>query len=448
VPAIVYVPTRKHAEQTATALGARFRAAAYHAGMDASDRSRVQEAFLAGKLDVVVATVAFGMGVDKADIRTVVHMALPGSVEGYYQEIGRAGRDGKPCRAVLLHSFADKRLHERFLERDYPQSAILQQVLDHVPRRGIPRETLTAVAAMPPDVVENAVSKLWIHGGLAVDEADVVRPGTAAWQSSYEAIRAHRAWQIEAVAEFARSVHCRMVRLIRHFGDTRDDRPCGICDSCAPRGAAAGRYRSPDGRETTELKKILQHVAQIGSVATGTLHRMLYSDGRVDRDSFESWIDALARAGQVGVRDDTFEKEGRTIRYRRVMSVGDVEDSPDVTDVVVEQAFEAAPKERRKPRKRGERSKKPGKPPAPSPRTLKKASPVADARVVERLRQWRLEKSKAKRIPAFRILTDQTMYAIAAARPSNNAELLEVHGVGERIAEKYGKQLLALVRGD
>ncbi len=446
VPAIVYVPTRKHAEQTAELLGSRFRAAAYHAGMDASDRSRVQEAFLGGKLDVIVATVAFGMGIDKADIRTVVHMALPGSVEAYYQEIGRAGRDGKPCRAVLLHSFADKRLHERFLERDYPPAETLQQVLDHVPRRGIPRETLPAVAAMAPEVVENAVSKLWIHGGLTVDEADVLRPGATTWQSSYEAIRAHRAWQIEAMAEFARSVHCRMVRLIRHFGDTRDDRPCGICDSCAPRGAAAGRYRSPDRRETAELQRILQHVGQIGSVATGTLYRMLHADGQVDRDSFESWIDALARAGHVRVREDSFEKEGRTIRYRRVMSVGEPDESPDIGAVVVEQTFGAASGDRRKARKTQPRGNTGGT--APAARIPNKPASAADSRLVERLRQWRLARSKAKRIPAFRILTDQTMYAIAAARPTSADELRAIHGVGDKIVEKFGKQILALVRAE
>jgi DNA topoisomerase-3 len=101
-PAIVYAATRKSAEDVARVLGAR-RAAAYHAGMDAAERDRVQTAFLAGELEVIVATTAFGMGIDKADVRTIVHAALPGSLEGYYQEIGRAGRDGAPSAAVLLH---------------------------------------------------------------------------------------------------------------------------------------------------------------------------------------------------------------------------------------------------------------------------------------------------------------------------------------------------------
>lgn len=456
-PAIVYVPTRKHADQVAEKLGGRFRCAAYHAGMDAADRSRVQDAFLSGKLEVVVATVAFGMGVDKPDIRTVIHMALPGSVEAYYQEIGRAGRDGKPCRAVLLHGFADRRLHERFLERDYPTPDVLQRVLDHVPGCGIPREALLASCAMDPETAENAISKLWIHGGLVVDEADVVRVGAGTWQSSYEAIRAHRAWQIEAMAEFARTVHCRMVGLIRHFGDTRDDRPCGICDSCAPRASAAARFRAPDGRESAELERIVDRAAEIGPMASGSLYRMLYPDARVDRDTFESWIDALVRSGHLRAREDSFEKDGRTIRYRRVMAAND--GAADLRDVVLGEAMTIpAPARRRKPKERAKRETAPA---APSPRVrasrparttasharADKTPDVVNPQVVDRLRRWRLDKSRAMRIPAFRILTDQTMYAIAASMPSSETELLQVHGVGPRMVEKYGIQILGLLRG-
>ena len=88
----------------------------------------MQTAFLAGKLEVVVATIAFGMGIDKANIRTVIHAGLPGTLEGYYQEIGRAGRDGKPSRTILMHSYADQRTHDFFLTRDYPPMENLKKV--------------------------------------------------------------------------------------------------------------------------------------------------------------------------------------------------------------------------------------------------------------------------------------------------------------------------------
>ena len=177
-PAIVYATSRKGAERLAEELSRRrIPAAAYHAGLDPATRERVQTAFQAGELEVVVATIAFGMGIDKADIRTVIHAGLPATLEGYYQEIGRAGRDGALSRTYLMHSYADQRTHDFFLNRDYPPVEHLQQVFRALGEEPQPVEELRAASKLGEEEFDKALEKLEIHGGARVDFGGNVTAG-------------------------------------------------------------------------------------------------------------------------------------------------------------------------------------------------------------------------------------------------------------------------------
>jgi superfamily II DNA helicase RecQ len=243
-PAIVYAPTRKQAESLAVKLAAHFPTAAYHAGIDAARRRQVQEKFQRGQIQVIVATIAFGMGIDKADVRTVIHTALPGSLEAYYQEIGRAGRDGAPSRAILMHSYADRQTHQFFLEHDYPDVTLLDAIFSRL--RAEPREKSSLMSTkiqVDEDVFDKAIEKLWIHGGAVVDFAENVSRGHDHWRESYVAQGEQKRAQIEQIMRYAESDQCRMASLIRHFGDLADgEKPCGICDFCAPKKCAAQRF--------------------------------------------------------------------------------------------------------------------------------------------------------------------------------------------------------------
>jgi DNA topoisomerase-3 len=185
LPAIVYAPTRRLADALAADLKQSVPSAPYHAGLPTAFRQRMQAEFLAGKLQVIVATIAFGMGIDKPNVRTVIHTALPSSVEGYYQEIGRAGRDGLPSRAVLMHSYADRRTHDYFHERDYPDVKLLDRIFGALTEEPQPKDTLRRKLAMDPEEFEKALEKLWIHGGAGVDFAENISAGRAGWREPY-----------------------------------------------------------------------------------------------------------------------------------------------------------------------------------------------------------------------------------------------------------------------
>lgn len=127
--AIIYCSTRRSVDNIADLLNrAGLRAAGYHAGVDDRERARLQDAFMANDIPIVIATNAFGMGVDKPDVRLVVHYAMPGNLEGYYQEAGRAGRDREPADCVLLHAYRDRFTHEFMIEQSYPAPDVVDEV--------------------------------------------------------------------------------------------------------------------------------------------------------------------------------------------------------------------------------------------------------------------------------------------------------------------------------
>jgi DNA topoisomerase III len=344
-PAIVYASTRKSAEELGVALAKR-SAAVYHAGMGADERERIQREFLDGKLEVIVATVAFGMGIDKADVRTIIHAALPGSLEGYYQEIGRAGRDGKPALAVLMHSFADRKTHEFFQQRDYPEPSVLEALFGQLTSEPTGRDELLRRTRMDPDDFNRALEKLEIHGGVATRPNEEVLRGRSTWRTSYIAQREHKQQELELMVRFAAAHDCRMLHLIRHFGDQEDTGlPCGLCDVCMKGSRIAGILRPTKPVDEAAMMRVLFALRRDDGQASGRLFRETALEHGLDRRRFEQLLGDLEHAGLVIVVDASFIKDGTTIAYRRV-SLTDAGRQRDIA-LGRKSAAPAAPKIRR-----------------------------------------------------------------------------------------------------
>jgi len=459
-PAIVYATSRKQSEYLAACLTSpsgfsapgsvgRISASAYHAGLDAGTRERVQTAFQAGEIDVVVATIAFGMGIDKANIRTVIHAGLPATLEGYYQEIGRAGRDGAPSRTYLMHSYADQRTHSFFLTRDYPPVEHLKDIfnaLDEEPRR---IEELRATSKLDEEQFEKALEKLEIHGGVRIDyDGNVTRGGTE-WKKTYTIQAQFRAEQFKKVVEYTTSSDCRMSALVRHFGDVEDaSKRCGGCDVCNPADAVLRQFRRATAAERELAQGVVDELRPVDYKATGTLQRNLDPSGRYSRNEFDALLDAMVRAGLIEVEEAEFEKDREVIRFRKVrLTDTGLEVRPMtplallISDGIVEKfggSAEASPRTKQaKPAARNKGAK------SETPVVQVKLS-TDQEQLAARLKEWRAAEAKRLKVPVFVVLHDRTLTALAAARPSTPNQLLAIDGIGAAKVERFGQELLRL----
>jgi len=389
---IVYAPTRKGAEAEAQRLADRgWRAAAYHAGLAGATRDRVQRDFAEGRLEIVVGTTAFGMGIDRPDVRAVVHLGPPGSIEGYYQEVGRAGRDGADAIGLLLMSPSDLPLRRSLLERGSEDGS-------------------------PPDPA--VIEHKW---GLFLELVRWVDGGS-----------------------------CRHDAILRYFGDEAETLAgCGRCDVCQAL-ARGGEAQDPDA-VTLIVRKALSGVARVHErfglgmvvkLVRGEAEPRLARAGLTQvptfgnlREHSEEWLLRLLRrcvaAGWIGFSGSDrpvvlLTEEGRAVmkgaRPARILLPPLAPPAP---------ALGSTPAPRR-----------PGSPAAGGGEELDAAGQA----LFDALRRHRLGLARAAGVSAFVIASDRTLRDIARLRPRTLGELALAHGIGPQRVERYGEGWLAVVR--
>ena len=460
-PAIVYAPTRKEAEQLARDLSQLFPAAAYHAGLESQERERVLRAFVDSRLEAVVATIAFGMGIDKPDVRTIIRTGLPSSIEAYYQEIGRAGRDGQPSRTILMHSYADLRMHEYFFEHDYAPVETLEAIFRRLRPEPQPKDALSKALLMEPELFDRALDKLTIHGGAAIDLAGNLMLDDKDWRQSYLTQLDQKRAQLKLMSRYAETPQCRMRALVRYFGDFADGkRACGQCDFCAPKQCIAQRFRPLTKAEQQIAYALVDLLRHAQGQSIGRLHKSLFPTQAMSRDGFEDLVGAMASARVVVLEDATFEKADKVIAYRKVSLTREgfkVNERVPLELLLatnrIEEGEPAKPKRRKSAASKQpervtlspadtalEKQQRPAPREAPDPAAFS----AAEAALEKRLRAWRLAEAKKLGLPAFCVFSNQTLRSIVQARPATQSDLLGIYGIGPAKAEKYGQSILQL----
>ncbi len=366
---IVYCLSRKKVDETAAWLKAQDVAALpYHAGMDAATRADHQARFQREEGVVMVATIAFGMGIDKPDVRFVAHLDLPKSIEGYYQKTGRAGRDGAPADAWMTYGLGDVVQLRRMIDQS---------------------------------------------------------------EGSEEYRRVSFA-KLEALLGLCETAGCRRVRLLDYFGEASE--PCGNCDTC---------LEPPQTWDATDAaRKALSCIFRTGQ-RFGSRHLIDVLRGHAT-ERVEQW--RHRDLSVFGIGADIDEAAWRDV-FRQLVTLGFVRPDHEAFGALrLTESSRAVLKGEQRIDMRRMAPRK-GKSATVRRKAAVDGLTAADASLLERLRAWRSEQARTQSVPAYVIFHDATLSAIASAHPRDIDDLSTIHGIGAKKLERYGSELMALLRG-
>jgi ATP-dependent DNA helicase RecQ len=451
-PGIVYAATRKNVQMWGEVLESLgLRAGRYHAGLGEEERTRVQDDFLAGRIDAIAASNAFGMGIDKRNIRFVVHADLPGSVEAYYQEAGRAGRDGAPSQCTLLFSPADVRTQEFFLSGANPSAATFRRVWaqlgtgaddaaieEEAGNDSAERMASITAARLLRRAAETGSGKLG-EGPPPVDLS--VRD---------EKARRDRA-RLDTMVRYGYGRGCRTHFIFAYFaGSARGgaEPRCGTCDVCL--GWRLGTGRPLTDEEYEQVRIALSGVGRLsGRFGVERIAQVLV--GSAAREITSRNLDRIPTYGRLSgmgidrVKDLLGVLADAGLLERRGLEGG----RPGIFVLALSEAGRRVALGHERPE-------------LPMPGLQRKAVqtrrrrgaadngavaelPAADAALLGQLKLWRRDEAARREVPAYVVFPDRTLAALASVRPRDREGLLAVQGIGPAKLELYGAALLELI---
>ncbi|MDC0280257.1 ATP-dependent DNA helicase [Akkermansiaceae bacterium] len=463
---IVYCATRKKVEEVAETIHSwGLKCIAYHGGMSDREREDTQNAFISRKADIAVATNAFGMGIDRSDVRFVVHFEIPGSVEAYYQEAGRAGRDGEASVCELLFNYADTRTQEFFIDGVNPGPGMIRDVyqfflneaddayevhrtLDEIKDAIGAKNGMAVGAALGALIRGRWVERFDVPGmrakGTRLLKPDVLTRDLTLDEAALEEKERRDREKLEKMVQLCYANTCRQQWVLEYFGEV-DAPVCGSCDVC--RGEENSERRAPSDDEDLIVRKFLSGVARM-SRRTATGWEGIFGRGRIVQMLLGSKSQEVLRVRLHELKTyGILKKQGTAYLNALARSLNN-------GGLIVTQMGEY-PLVTLTPR--GEQvmmgktsyslewpSNDGGSKTSADGVDLKDLG--FDGQLYDRLKEVRTRLAKAAQVPAYVIFSNDTLEHLARLRPKTMDAGLLVKGIGEAKAEKYLEPFLKVIR--